>query len=265
MREPNGEFRALGLLLLLAATAYFSSELTFWGSLKSRIQRLSAPKMHVAVVGASGRLGQHIVRKLRRNKDCCTLSLSREHLNRYLAAEGSFRRVDALVIALGSGHFRSETSQQIDGDLAQQVIKHARDAGVGHVILLSSVGVDDFRPWSQDMLEEKGVAATIADSFEGIRPEFLHWKRETEITLRATAVLNHTIVRLVHNIHVCDNHIAVPFPAGIFAASTNAALSLDGLVRFVAKCALSGKPANQTVEVAEFQLVPTAAIFDPDL
>ena len=200
--------------------------------------------MRVAVVGGSGRLGRVIRSSLSsRPSSLPARSIERLELDERLRTKQSFEGFQALVIALGSGHFASTRAFECDGLLVQAVIAAAcQSPSVETVILVSCFGVDDFSHWTRDELAAHGVVSAMSDAPGCTRPEVLHWKRESEMALRAatttaSSTTKHLIVRCPPTLDFDGKPAAagvvVPCDPGTHGARAKERASAAGVAGFV--------------------------------
>lgn len=214
----------------------------------------------IGVVGANGRIGSRIVKCMseRLTKNASNIHLKeiqryslQNHLCRHHDHSGVFSNLDVLVCCLGSGHLTSKKSFNIDGKLIQQVISRAHEEGVHHICLISSIGVDDFdTTWDDESKSAFGITECVTDKPGNMRPEVLHWKRESEEHLRATSaitsrkdkLMTHSILRLPYYIPAdkdtakcqANKSKCCDCPPGTFSAlpRPDVSISLDTVVQY---------------------------------
>jgi len=216
-----------------------------------------AASFTIGVIGSSGRVGSRIVEnmseKLTKNaSNICVKEIHRYSLQNHLCREhdhgGVFTNLDVLVCCLGSGHLTSKKSFNIDGQLIQKVINRAHQEGINHICLLSSIGVDDFdTKWDEQTKKTFDIKEFISDKPGNMRPEVLHWKRESEEHLRATTgitsreekLMTHSILRLPYYILTGTTKNQATkcheFPSGTFSAmpQKDISVSLDSVAQYV--------------------------------
>jgi len=132
--------------------------------------------MNVLVIGANGKVGSHVVHKLKEaghapvamlRKEEQAEQFAKEHVKTVLAdLEGDFHKafndVDAVVFAAGSGpNTGADKTIIIDQEGAIESVDLARKHGVKRFVLLSSMGADN--PKAADQIKHYLYAKHRAD------------------------------------------------------------------------------------------------------
>lgn len=116
--------------------------------------------MNVLIIGANGKIGQHLVRKIQESSEHNAIAMVRKEEQKekfeeqgvktaFVDLEGSIdnianaaKGVDAVVFTAGSGgHTGADKTMLIDLDGAVKSMKAAKQAGVKRFVIVSGIGV----------------------------------------------------------------------------------------------------------------------------
>lgn len=130
---------------------------------------MSTKKYIAAVLGGSGSVGKHVLKSLLADQDCTKVVLiSRRELNDYKSldpdriqvqvctplddlSQANLNQVNVAFCTLGHGSSRKSQKDdlmRVDATIPGSFAKECKEAGVTHYCLMTAVGADESKTWS---------------------------------------------------------------------------------------------------------------------